>query len=262
MEIFLQICISWHPDALSSASRSQISGYGSKTAVYGGDAHYSCSVANPTGENFYLFFYASEGILGRGFRSLTQVKVFHCKVKYFKIKSSTYLIFEKLEPWNVDIFANLQIYLNMLLSIIFSKLFLCFACKRKLKMQLCLEIYQNRSSLCLFVVVIPLLATIGSNPNGFSSWVLIAYPIRCDPGHMAEDFQGRGCWEFGNLQPAVRPARKWPSQREGDLHRGVSRLHVHRSEERDMGGRELLRLFFQRVPWRVQTKADLPHGAR
>lgn len=31
------------------ASRSQISGYGSKTAVYGGDAHYSCSVANPTG---------------------------------------------------------------------------------------------------------------------------------------------------------------------------------------------------------------------
>ncbi|TNN80862.1 OX-2 membrane glycoprotein [Liparis tanakae] len=31
------------------ASRSQISGYGSKTAVYGGDAHYSCSVANTTG---------------------------------------------------------------------------------------------------------------------------------------------------------------------------------------------------------------------
>lgn len=33
-------------------SRSQITGSGNRTADYGGDAHYSCSVADPTGEHF------------------------------------------------------------------------------------------------------------------------------------------------------------------------------------------------------------------
>ncbi|XP_068446860.1 OX-2 membrane glycoprotein-like [Clinocottus analis] len=34
---------------LFKASRSQIIGYGNTTAVYGGDAHYACSEANPAG---------------------------------------------------------------------------------------------------------------------------------------------------------------------------------------------------------------------
>ncbi|XP_068575633.1 uncharacterized protein [Cebidichthys violaceus] len=34
---------------LFKASTSQITGYGNKTADYGGEAHYSCAVANPTG---------------------------------------------------------------------------------------------------------------------------------------------------------------------------------------------------------------------
>ncbi|KAM9327405.1 OX-2 membrane glycoprotein-like [Pholidichthys leucotaenia] len=43
MWLLLIICL------LAKASASQITGYGDKTAVYGGEAHYSCSLDNPAG---------------------------------------------------------------------------------------------------------------------------------------------------------------------------------------------------------------------
>lgn len=88
-------------------------------------------------------------------------------------------------------------------------------------------------------------------------------PSRCPPGNMAAVLQwGWVDSELGVLQRPVRAAGERALPGEGDLHRGVSQLHIHHHKERHLGRWKLLYLLLQCVPWRFPEEADVPHRAR